>query len=518
MALSATGTLLGGALLDAERGVLRAADGTATTLRPKTLELLQLLVRRAGRLVLRTEILDEVWRDLHVTDDSITQCVVELRRALGSDAGMLRTIPKRGYVLECAEMASATEPAPAIPAMAAAVGVPVVAVMPFRQEAPDSGLATFGQGVLEGVVGALAALREPVVISANTTAQLAQSETDPRTIGARLGAGYVASGSLRRAGSRLRLTVELADARSAAVLWQRPFDIDDTDGFDAQDRIAAVIANTLAPRVHTVELTLARRARPAEQSAYHLLLEARQVMFRMTHTAFHEAGLLLALAQARDPASAAVRAERAAWHGLRIGQGWAEDREAETLALEQALADALDRDGAQPRALAMLGHNHTILRRRHDDALVLFNRALAAAPNDAEALMWTAPTFAYLGDSREAIRRAERAMSLSPEDPFLFRYQHFLSIAHYAAGEFDAAAKWGISAERANPNYTSNLNVTAASLAAIGRLAEAHHLARRVREMKPGYRVSHILPRLPYRDAAIRQRFGEHLVLAGFPA
>ena len=108
----------GGVRLDAGRGVLRRADGTETTLRPKTLDLLLLLLRNPGRVVTRAEILDAVWPEVIVTDDSITQCVVEIRRALGEEAGLLKTIPRRGYLLEAAVEAEghAPGPAPAAPA------------------------------------------------------------------------------------------------------------------------------------------------------------------------------------------------------------------------------------------------------------------------------------------------------------------------------------------------------------------------------------------------------------------
>lgn len=90
----------GGVTLDTTRGVLAAAGGTETTLRPKTLELALLLLRNPGRVVSRAEILDTVWPGVFVTDDSVTQCVVELRRAMGADAAALKTVPKRGYLLE----------------------------------------------------------------------------------------------------------------------------------------------------------------------------------------------------------------------------------------------------------------------------------------------------------------------------------------------------------------------------------------------------------------------------------
>jgi DNA-binding winged helix-turn-helix (wHTH) protein len=92
---------IGSCLLDEARGVLIAADGTRTALRPKTLSLFQLLLERSGDVVTRDLILDLVWPGLVVTDDNITQCVVELRKALGpADAGMLRTLPRRGYQLQ----------------------------------------------------------------------------------------------------------------------------------------------------------------------------------------------------------------------------------------------------------------------------------------------------------------------------------------------------------------------------------------------------------------------------------
>jgi adenylate cyclase len=515
MSLTSPETLLGGAVLDHERGEVRAADGTMTTLRPKTLDLLRLLVRREGHVVPRAEILDAVWPDVHVTDDSITQCIVELRRALGPDAGLLRTIPKRGYLLDLpAGPGPVAARLPAAPAGTA----PVLAVMPFRQVTPDPALAILGFGVLEGVVGALATLREPVVISASTTLAMGGEAIDPRSIGARLGAGYVASGTLRRAGPSLRLTVELADARSAAVLWQRPFDITAGEEFAAQDRIAAVIAHTLAPRVQEAEFARMRRLPPSDIGAYHLLIEARRLIAAMRREAFEQAGALLQDAARLDPGFAPTQTDIAAWYSLRLGQGWSADRPADARALEAALDAALALDSANPRALAMRGHNEAILHRRYGEARMLFDRALEAAPNDAETLLWSSPCYSWTGDGREGVRRAERAMALSPDDPLAFRFAHFRSIGHYVQDEFEEAAAWGLRSWAANPNYVSNLRFTAAALAALGRGAEAAPLVRRAMEVEPEFRVAQIVQRHAFRDPAARERYGQRLVEAGLPA
>jgi tetratricopeptide (TPR) repeat protein len=227
---------------------------------------------------------------------------------------------------------------------------------------------------------------------------------------------------------------------------------------------------------------------------------------------------LLRQAVALDPDFPTVHAAIADWHSLRLGQGWSDDREADTTAIEAAVAKALARDSTHARALALLGHNHAILRRRYDDALALFDRALAAAPNDAETWMWTSPTFAWMGEGEEAVQRAERALALSPEDPLRFRYEHFLSIAHYASEQHAEAAEWGLRSMRSNPNYTSNLRVTAAALAALGRMAEAAPLARQVVVLEPGFRVGPMIARQPFRDDAARERYGRRLVEAGLPA
>src|SRR3954469_24396682 len=93
----------GGFVFDPVRGVLRQPRGFETVLRPKAAGLLHHLARHAGQVVGREALLDAIWPGVSVTDDSITQCVTEIRRALGAEgAALLRTLPKRGYLLDAA--------------------------------------------------------------------------------------------------------------------------------------------------------------------------------------------------------------------------------------------------------------------------------------------------------------------------------------------------------------------------------------------------------------------------------
>lgn len=101
--------------LDLARGALLALDGAELHLRPKSFALLQLLIENAGRLLDRDTIMRAVWHDVFVTDESITQCVHDIRRALGDEAqGLLRTVPRRGYLFT-AEVSRAPAISPMLP-------------------------------------------------------------------------------------------------------------------------------------------------------------------------------------------------------------------------------------------------------------------------------------------------------------------------------------------------------------------------------------------------------------------
>lgn len=396
-------------------------------------------------------------------------------------------------------------------------GAPVVAVMPFRSVGPDPVPDYFAEGVLEDTVCMLTTLREPVVISSNSTRSLRDQPTDLHAIGQRFGAQYAVTGMLRSAGKRIRLSVQLADVERGTVIWAAPYDAPEPALFEAQADIAANIARALVPRVRDAELRRSRGHRPESLTAYHLMIQARALVFRLEQPALEEAGDLLRRAIALDPTYGPSHAALAEWHGVRIGQGWSPDVREDAQALEAMARQAIGLDSGNGRALALLAHNRTILHRQHDEALGLIDRALDASPNDAEALMWTGPTYAFVGREREAVERLERAIALSPDDPFMFRYQHFLSIAHYAATDYATAVHWGERSLQANPYYTSGLRTTAAALAGLGRTAEAKELASRIMEVEPGFRTTPMIARHAFRDEVRRKRYGQHLIEAGLP-
>jgi DNA-binding SARP family transcriptional activator/TolB-like protein len=396
-------------------------------------------------------------------------------------------------------------------------GPPWIAVLPFRAIGPDPVPGYFAAGLVEDIVCMLATLREPVVVSSNSTLRYRDQPVDLRRVGRELGVRYVASGSVRKVDSWLRISVELADADTSAVLWAHQYDVQADLLFEAQDRIVAQIVTTWLPRLHEAEMRRIRGKRPEVMTAYDIVLQAREHVFQLDRTTFERVGPLLQRAIALDPHYATAQAMMADWLNLRIGQGWSADASEDAHAIELAAQAAINNDPLNARALAIHGHNRSYLYRDYDTALRLFDQSLDAAPNDATGWMWSASTYAYVGDGPDAVRRAERGLRLSPRDPFLFRFYASLALAHYTNGTYEEAVHWGERTMQEAPNYTSNLRFTAASLVELGRLSEARALVHQLNQIQPDYVASALVRQHPYRDLERRQKIAGALVQAGLP-
>lgn len=408
---------------------------------------------------------------------------------------------------------------PRLPAQAAdQSGIPVVAVMPFRGLGPDPTPAFFAEGVLEDVVGQLTALREPIVISSNTTRRLINPDLDTSAQALRVGASYVVTGTTRAADGAIRLSVELSDARSDVVLWKHGYSINSPACFDVHDDIAARIAYTLMPRIQQNERLLGRRRPPGSMTAYQILQQARERMYTLTPEAMQDALELLERARSLDPHYAPIHIALANCHSLRLGQHWSRDPQLDFGQMYTAIRVAIESDSALGTALAMLGHRRAISDRQYDAALKLIDQATINSPNDAETLMWGVSAIAYAGQPDAAIARGERALALSPDDPFRFRMEHFLSMAYYVAGDFSMAASLGLQSFARNCNYHSNMGTTAAALVGAGRIDEAREIGAIFMKADPGARVSQRIHGFPFSTEQARLRYGHHLVLAGMPA
>ena len=167
--------------------------------------------------------------------------------------------------------------------------------------------------------------------------------------------------------------------------------------------------------------------------------------------------------------------------------------------------------------MSLMGHNRVMFHRAYDEALDLFEHAIELCPNDSETLIWSVPTFALAGQPERAVEVGSKALGLSPLDPFSFRNEHFLSLAKYAAGDFESSAELGLSSFKKAPNYGSNIRATVAALAAAGRHGEALPLVEQHGRVEPGFAVEDFIVRQGFRSEEDRRLFCDRLIEAGMP-
>ncbi|MGH7333871.1 MAG: adenylate/guanylate cyclase domain-containing protein [Candidatus Rokuibacteriota bacterium] len=394
---------------------------------------------------------------------------------------------------------------------------PSIAVLPFRELNVGEVQHYFGEGIVEDIIGALASLSDLFVISRNSTAQFRQSPADVASVGQDLGVRYVLSGSIRRAGERIRIGGELADTETRTVLWTDRIEGRLDDLFDLQDRLSEKVVTTIAPHIREAEVRRALRKRPENLDAYDFMLRGLDLLYRLRWSEFDRAHEMFEKSIDLDPGYATSYALTAIWYSIRVGQGWSVDARADYAKARRFAEAALERDPFDPRALALSGHIKAFLFHDYEGALALFDRAIAASPNSAVAWVRSSPTYSYLGDAVEAKRRGEIGLRLSPFDLHLFYTHTALGLACYTGGDFEQAIVWGRKAMSQNPNFTANLRFLAASLAAAGQVAPAREIGRRLRTLEPDFRVRAFGDNYAYKDPARRAALANHLRSAGLP-
>tara|TARA_R110002020_G_scaffold475858_1_gene713176 strand:- start:137 stop:2110 length:1974 start_codon:yes stop_codon:yes gene_type:complete len=396
-------------------------------------------------------------------------------------------------------------------------GRPILAVLPLQAAGPEQIDDYLAEMLVDNLVIRITRTRDISVISRVSIRHLAERPDVAQILQRELGVRYIISGYIRRVGSSYFLNVELTKIDEGLVLWVEQFEAQASELHDAQSRIADEVVNRIVPNLHLAELRDAHLIDVVHLNAYQKLLRAQELIYTLSRKKFEDAGTQLKQIVTQWPDFAPAQVVLADWHSLRRGQGWSPDPSKDFAQLNTCLESALQLEHHNGRALAMMGHNKAIYARRHAEAELLFQEALTFAPGDAETLLWTGPNLAFSGKEQEAISRLEHARALNLDNPLGFRYDHFLAIAYFAAGEMEKAAQAGLASAMRNGLYTSNLRVTAAACAAIGQLETAGELAARVLVLEPDFRVSKLVAGHPFRDPAKRAFYGELLAAAGLP-
>jgi adenylate cyclase len=455
-------------------------------------------------------------------DVIVSQVVAEkLRPEARAGAIDLGELPLRNMQKPVRVYALRPDPAAAAPqrlgeAAADEEARPSIALLPFRTHSGDGESGNVALGVVDAIAHGLSGLKDLFVISRGSTLSFAGGPAEPVAVGRKLGVRYILSGGVLRAGNRLRINTELTDAHGDSVVYSEIHDGLLDDLFNLQDRIALRLVKIIAPNVRERELRRALRKHPSSMTAYDLLLQALDLLYRMDTDSFRKARGLLQQAIAHDPGYAPPYTYAALWHIFRVGEIGSPDPVADGVAAADRALAAIERDGNDALALAIYGHVQSYLLRDTSTAVRFLDRAIDAGPSVAMAWTMSSATHGFMGNGPLAVAHAERGQRLAPADPYTFWHEGILAQAHYVNGDYGQAVTWARSAVAQNRSIRFTLRTLTASLMAQGRRPEAEAAARHLLTVQPDFRLGVYAPLCPFVEPVLRDWIGR-LREAGLP-
>jgi TolB-like protein/DNA-binding winged helix-turn-helix (wHTH) protein/Flp pilus assembly protein TadD len=479
-------------------GTLEGEPG-AVHLEPKVMSVLVFLAERSGEVISREELIERLWDGRIVSDEVLSRCISQLRTRLQDDPHeprFIQTVPKIGYRLvatvephsppsqhvnaetEAAAGAGASRGRGRALASAAigvlvvvfglflgqapppdgddpAVELPSIVVLPFVNRSDDPENEYFSDGLTEELIDRLASVAGLQVISSTTAFALNRHSEDVRSIAEQLGVTHVLEGHVRKDEERVRITVQLVDAKRGFQIWSQRFDSRLQDVFAVQDEIANSIVDELGPRLASGARHEISTLAPTEvMRAYELLLQARYHLRRREEAPIRRSIELFQEALELDPRlSAATVGLATAYALLPFYSSENAERMAE-LALAALQSGSQEDPALQSRAWEVLAFLH-LSRWEWIEAEQHFRRALTAAPNDADIHQWYSQQLARTGDAAGSLYHAQRAKRLDLLSPVV---NYRLAVAYLwvdddarARQQFMLASELGMGAT-ANPN------------------------------------------------------------------
>jgi TolB-like protein/DNA-binding winged helix-turn-helix (wHTH) protein/Tfp pilus assembly protein PilF len=491
-----------------QRQLLLRGDRRVLPLASRAFETLLYFVEHPGQLLDKPTLMKAIWPSAVVEENNLNQCITALRRVLGEsrdDHRFIVTVPGRGYrfVAEVRRVPPESSPngPPAIrprpvvlsmpvrwgavalvlvlvsgawwwiarkgtdgaspkraaPAAAVAQGRTSVAVLPFVNLTGDATKDYLGDGMAEELINTLTRVPGLKVPARTSSFSYKGRNTDIRQIARDLGVGTIVEGSVRSAGSEIRITAQLIDGADGTHLWSQTYDREFSGLFKLQDELATTIEQALQLKLSSGAPVVVTQTRPTQDvEAYQLTLQGFSVLERPNsdvQKVTSNAMDLFQRALARDPNYALAYAGMATVHlvSTSMGKSWREGH----VAAEQAARRALALDPNSAQAEAILAQ----LSLERDDWAAMeahYRRATALDPNDGWIKAQYSWLLAAMGHQREALQEVSEAYTMAPANPWVV----FIVAFDYSIAGLDTEAlKYA--------SLAAQLNVPSAPLAPI---------------------------------------------------
>lgn len=483
-----------GYVLDLRRGRLRK-HGTDVGLRRKSFSLLAYLIQNSGRVVGKDELVTAIWPHVIVSDGSLAQCMKDIRKALGPEAGgLIRTVPRRGYFVDEVQVRPLrdNQSTPVQSKSSPSSDKPSMVVLAFADMSDSPGQEHLVDGLVEEIIIALSQLKWLGVIAHNSSSTCRSRDADVQRIGRELGARYALQGSVRKAADLVRITVQLVDTLAGVNLWAGHFDGELGNTFELQDRISSSVVGLIAPKLEQAEIARAKHKQTSSLDAYDCYLQGVACVHAWTKEANSEALSYFDRAIELDPSFASAYGMAARCYVQRKSGGWVRDHAEASAQTERLARRAVELGRDDAVALATAGFALAEVTGQLNDGAAFVEQALALNPNLASAWLFSGWIRIYLGEPDAAIERVARAMSLSPQDPQIFCMHGAIACAHIGAGRFAAALQSAAAPMREHPNFLMSNCIATTSAALAGRLEEAQKTMVRLRQIDPRLSISNV--------------------------
>jgi DNA-binding winged helix-turn-helix (wHTH) protein/TolB-like protein len=522
-----------------------SAAGRTVRLESKAMSVLVYLAERPGQVVGRETLLSAVWPGVVVGDDSLTQVVIKLRKALGDVAdhpAYIQTIPKRGYrlvapVVNSPNAARARHipwiasfavialllvaagvwwfkgaqgtPVATLPVSMASAETATVAIKPFEALGDDPQAVLLAQGMTADLVTDLSKVYGLAVIGDAPAGGEAGGDKPAGALPIR----YLVSGSVQRIDQRLRLHVRLADAQSGQQLWSERYDRALTDFFAIQDELGPKILHMLPAKVSEAQLRRLAQRHTRNLEAYGHFQRAQSALLVRQKAENETAREMFRRAIALDATFARAYAGLALTYAADYRNQWSAEG---TAALDRAFklaqaAHEIDPDIAETYWVLAFVH---LERREHEQALRYLETAVRLYPSFADGFALMGGIHTYIGRPEQSVPLLRTAMRLAPQASYL--YFLLLGRAYLFMGDLEQARVNLEQALSRNPvNLESHIYMATLHVIA-GNTAAAAWEAEEIRALRPGFSSREWLETHPMTDAPQKAKLVRALGELGF--
>jgi adenylate cyclase len=392
-----------------------------------------------------------------------------------------------------------------------------IAVLPFTNMSGDPEQEYFSDGISEDIITDLSKISGLTVISRNSSFTYKGRAVDIRAVGRDLGVGSVLEGSVRRAGTRLRITAQLIDAATGGHLWAERFDRDMSDLFEVQDDVTSRIVKALKVTMSPAEKARVVGGGTGNIDAYDCFLRGRDLIVTgktQNREVFEQARDFLLRAIELDVNYAQAYAVLGFAYVFNYQNRWTADSEGALQQAKQAVDRAIEKDPEELMAhvaAAFVATFEADLARAKSEA----NIALTLNPNSAEAYSCLGNAYIFSGQPLEAIPMIELCMRLDPA--YTQQHLHLLGVANLLAARYETAATLLKQRILMVPKTDFSRAVLASALGHLGEIEEARRVWRELMEINPNYTFNNHYARQPFANKDDVRRIADGLDRAGLP-